>query len=94
MKKDHNQDINHFLKIQNLLEKKKEIIKNDMDIHLIQIDKFYIKLLKLNASKLNFHIIYRNIPIDILESMDDSGRYLLDPLCYERLDKHRSEYGA
>lgn len=94
MKKDHNQDINHFLKIQNLLEKKKEIIKNDMDIHHIQIDKFYIKLLKLNASKLNLYTFYRNIPIDILESMEDSGRYLFDPLCYERIDKHRSEYGA
>ncbi|CAD8173269.1 unnamed protein product [Paramecium octaurelia] len=36
----------------------------------------------------------KNIPIDILDEMDESGRYNLAPLCYERLDRFRSEQGA
>ncbi|CAD8151749.1 unnamed protein product [Paramecium octaurelia] len=36
----------------------------------------------------------KNIPIDILDEMDESARYNLAPLCYERLDRFRSEQGA
>ena len=36
-------------------------------------------------------VMNRNIPIDILDEMDESGRYNLAPLCYDRLDKFRSE---
>ncbi|CAD8185204.1 unnamed protein product [Paramecium pentaurelia] len=36
----------------------------------------------------------KNIPIQILDEMDESGRYNMDPFCYERLDRFKSEQGV
>lgn len=36
----------------------------------------------------------RRVPLEVLNEMEESGKYSLGPKCYERLDEYRAQVGS